>query len=221
MNFKILKRIVLCLLICLFFGGQASALSANMKIVSDDFIKVGETFTLEIKLLDDTPEKNLSKLRYDADKLEYISGGNRNKENGAVFLTQPKEKTGNHVYKLKFKAISTGNTTFKLDTMKSDKDNEEVILVDETSYTVLISDNFTKKNVNKTDSVEETENIDEDIKTENVDPSVEDKIESHNETPKLTMTFYIAIIAVLAVVLAVVVIITSKKRKQRKYNNKN
>lgn len=217
MNFKIIKKTGICLLVCLLLCGQAFAASASLKLSGDKSVKKGDTFVVKVEFSGDNIARSVSELKYDTDQLEYISGGNSQGNGGVVSLNGYSDETGNINFKLKFKAVSSGKATLSLNTIEAYNGDEDAVSVEDKSYTVSVAKSSSSNGSDK-ESVDETDNPDEDVTTENVDPSVEDKIENHKDTPKSTMTFYIAIIAALAVVLVIVVVVTSKKRKQKKNN---
>lgn len=217
MNFKIIKKTGICLLVCLLLCGQAFAASASLKLSGDKSVKKGDTFVVKVEFFGDNIARNVSELKYDTDQLEYISGGSSQGDSGVVSLNGYSDETGNINFNLKFKAVSSGKATLSLNTIEAYNGDEDAVSVGDKSYTVSVAKgSSSSSNGGDKESVDETDNPDEDITTENVDPSVEDKIDNHKDTPKSTMTFYIAIIAALAVVLTIVVVFTSKKRKQKK-----
>lgn len=221
MNFKIIKKTGICLLVCILLCGQAFAASASLKLSGDKSVKKGDTFVVKVEFSGDNIARNVSELKYDTDQLEYIAGGSSQGDSGVVSLNGYSDETGNINFKLKFKAVSSGKATLSLNTIEAYNGDEDAVSVGDKSYTVSVakaSSSSSSSNGSDKESVDETDNPDEDVTTEDVDPSVEDKIENHKDTPKSTMTFYIVIIAALAVVLAIVVVVTSKKRKQKKNN---
>lgn len=76
-----------------------------------------------------------------------------------------------------------------------------------------ISQKIAAESTDKTESVEENTDS-EDIETKKVMPSVDEKLDGHNEMPVNTIIFYAGIAGVLGLILAIIALVALRKRKK-------
>ncbi len=97
--------------ISLFTSSLVYAATANMSVIAPSSVKVGETFTVKIKVTSSTALGSFDTvISYDTDKLKLVSGAAHN----VNYATGSNIKTLYNSNTIKFKAIDSGSSTISI-----------------------------------------------------------------------------------------------------------
>ena len=107
-----MRRLLLSILLvlCIVFPQTAFA-TADISITSDDNIREGDTFTMIVSFSGPNIDRAVAELKYDTEKLSYISGGTSNGDGGTVALSGA-SSSGKYVsFSLEFCAVQAGTSS--------------------------------------------------------------------------------------------------------------
>ena len=194
---------ILCVL-CMFTQGYAA--SAKVSIDCPKEIKKGETFEAIVKYEASDLSRVYAELEYNQNEIEYISGGNSSGNSGWILLKKANDEGGTLNFKLKFKAIKNGETSFRIDTIEAYDINEMFLEVSPYEGKIKIDTETSLENIDSEDNADENQ--------VNNQPTVEDENQENNsETNNNTLMFWGIGIAVIILVLAIILLVTRKKKK--------
>ncbi|MEG0291235.1 MAG: hypothetical protein RR495_00905 [Anaerovoracaceae bacterium] len=202
---KNIKCMMLAILLIALSTSFCFAASTKAIIACDSGVDESEAFTVSIKYVSEDISRVTSKLEYDTNLLEYISGGDSQGNSGVVSLKGTSTDGKNIVIKLKFKGLKKGTSDIKLITKEAYNMSEELIDIDESIKTIRILDG---------EVAEENESVKENPAKEEITAN-DLKEEPLQDNIKRPIIFYGGIIGI-ALILILIVLISSKMARKRK-----